>query len=479
LSSVRLLKQRDRAGCAVFGPEICSNSAIAPDAQFSGPRSAHTARSHPTSTEPGLDENQNLFQDARMPGDAVTTPIAGYVPGGGEAWRSPWAAYAWLREEEPVHHVVPPRHPEHDYYVLSRHADVLAAAVDVETFSSAQGLTVAYDDLGRLGLDANPPLVMTDPPAHTAFRRLVARGFTPRQVGELEPVVRGFVRERVARLAAHGGGDVVAELFKPLPSLVVAHYLGVPEEDRGRFDGWSSAIVAANAEGGAAGAVAGAAQAVGELMAYFGDLVERRRAEQARGRMAEDTVSHLVAASTDEDGPDLVAVLGFVFTMITGGNDTTTGLLGEAVQLLARETEQRDDLAESPALIPDAVEELLRLSSPVQGLARTTTRDVELHGVTIPQGRRVLLLYGAANRDWRKYGADAECLDIRRRPTQILSFGQGHHHCLGSAAARLQARIALEELLAAVPDFTVDLDAVTWAPGAYVRRPLSVPLEVP
>ncbi|HWU22612.1 MAG TPA: cytochrome P450, partial [Nocardioides sp.] len=408
----------------------------------------------------------------------MTGCARGYVPGGGEAWRRPWASYAWLRDEDPVHHVVPPKRPEDDFFVLSRYDDVLAAALDATTFSSARGLTTSYDDLARLGLDASPPMVMTDPPAHTAFRRLVARGFTPRQVGEIEPVVRSFVRERVARLAASGGGDVVAELFKPLPGLVVAHYLGVPESDRDRFDRWSSAIVAANAAGGAEAAVLGAAAAVGELMGYFAELVDRRRTEQARGVMAEDTVSHLVAAASADEGPDLLAVLGFVFTMITGGNDTTTGLLGEAVQLLALHPEQREDLADDPALIPQAVEELLRLSSPVQGLARTTTRGVELHGMRIPEGRRVLLLYAAANRDWRAFGADAEQLDIRRRPTRILAFGQGHHHCLGSAAARLQARVALEELLAVIPDFAVDVDGVTWAPGAYVRRPLSVPLRV-
>ncbi|GAB4008605.1 cytochrome P450 [Nocardioides ultimimeridianus] len=408
----------------------------------------------------------------------MTGCACGYVPGGGEAWRSPWASYAWLRDEDPVHHVVPPRRPEDDFFVLSRYDDVLAAALDAETFSSASGLTTSYDDLALLGLDASPPMVMTDPPTHTAFRRLVARGFTPRQVGEIEPVVRSFVRERVARLADAGGGDVVAELFKPLPSLVVAHYLGVPEADHERFDRWSSAIVAANADGGPEAAVLGAAEAVGELMGYFAELVDRRRTEQARGVMAADTVSHLVAASSAEEGPDLLGVLGFVFTMITGGNDTTTGLLGEAVQLLALHPDQREDLADDPALIPHAVEEFLRLSSPVQGLARTTTRDVELHGVRIPAGRRVLLLYAAANRDWRVFGADAEQLDIRRRPTRILAFGQGHHHCLGSAAARLQARVALEELLAAIPDFAVDAAGVTWAPGAYVRRPLSVPLRV-
>ena len=128
--------------------------------------------------------------------------------------------------------------------------------------------------------------------------------------------------------------------------------------------------------------------------------------------------------------------------------------------------------------MPDAVEELLRLTSPVQCLARTTTRDVELHGTAIPAGRRVLLLYGAANRDPRRYGADADDLDVRRKPSQILTFSQGSHHCLGAAAARVQARVALEELLVRCPDFTVDLDAVEWAPGPYVRRPTTVPFRV-
>ncbi len=402
-----------------------------------------------------------------------------YQPGGGTAWRDPWPSYAALRDHDPVHHVVPAGRPDQDFYVLSRHADVLAAAVDTETFSSARGLTVTYDELARIGLEDNPPFVMTDPPMHTAFRRLVARGFTPRQVAELEPEVRAFVADRLDRLLAAGGGDIVTELFKPLPSLVVAHYLGVPEEDRPRFDEWTNAIVAANAAEGATGAVGGAAAATVELMAYFSALMDRRRTEQAAGSMADDTVSHLVAAAGEgEARVDALSILGFVFTMVTGGNDTTTGLLGGTLQLLAEHPDQHEELAETPALVPDAVEEMLRLTSPVQGLARTTTRDVELHGTVVPAGRRVLLLYGAANRDWRKYGADAEHLDIRRRPTQILTFSQGHHHCLGAAAARLQARVALEELVTRIPRFTVDPDRIVWAPGAYVRRPVSVPITV-
>jgi cytochrome P450 len=163
--------------------------------------------------------------------------------------------------------------------------------------------------------------------------------------------------------------------------------------------------------------------------------------------------------------------------MVTGGNDTTTGMLGGAVQLLTQRTDQRELLVADPGLIPDAVEELLRLTSPVQGLARTTTRDVDIDGATIPKGRKVLLLYGAANRDNDMYGPDADELDVTRQPKHILTFSHGNHHCLGAAAARMQARVALEELLATFPHFDVDLAGVEWAPGPYVRRPTTVPFR--
>ncbi len=392
-----------------------------------------------------------------------------FVPGGGAAWASPWAMYAGLRDVDPVHHVVPAGRPHEDYYVLSRHEDVLRAAVDTATFSSAQGLTVEYGELEKIGLADNPPMVMLDPPEHTAFRKLVSRGFTPRAVREVEPDVRAYVADTLDSFVAAGGGDIVVELFKPLPSMVVAHYLGVPAEDRDRFDGWTDAIVAASS----AGRPTDAADTTAGMLGYFAELIERRRSEPA-----DDTVSHLVAAGVGDDDAGLLSILGYVFAMVTGGNDTTTGALGGAVQLLAEHPDQRALLAADPALVKDAVEEFLRLTSPVQGLARTTTRDVELHGVRIPAGRKVLLCYGAANRDPRKYGADAERLDVRRHPTQILTFSQGTHHCIGNAAARMMARVALEELLARIPSFSVDPDGVTWAPGPYVRRPLTLPLTI-
>src|SRR6201991_2048706 len=328
-----------------------------------------------------------------------------------DTWPNPWPMYRALRDHDPVHHVVPAKHPEDDYYVLSRHADVWAAARDHETFSSAQGLTVNYGDLEMIGLQDNPPFVMQDPPVHTEFRKLVSRGFTPRQVEAVEPKVREFVVERIEGLRSAGGGDIVTELFKPLPSMVVAHYLGVPEEDWTQFDGWTEAIVAAQTQdGGITAAGESVGEAIASMMAYFTALIERRRREPE-----DDTVSHLVAAGIGADGDmsGMLSILAFTFTMVTGGNDTTTGMLGGAVQLLHQRPDQRRLLINNPDLTSEAVDELLRLTSPVQGLARTTTRDVRIGNTTIPAGRRVLLLYGSANRDEREYGADAGELEVR------------------------------------------------------------------
>lgn len=396
-----------------------------------------------------------------------------------DTWPNPWPMYRALRDHDPVHHVVPANRPEHDYYVLSRHADVWAAARDHETFSSAKGLTVNYDDLELIGLQDNPPFVMQDPPVHTQFRKLVSRGFTPRQVEAVEPKVRDFVVERLEALRAAGGGDIVTEIFKPLPSMVVAHYLGVPEEDWAQFDGWTQAIVAANTgDGGVAGALGTAGDAVGSMMAYFTALIERRRTEPG-----DDTISHLVSAGIGSEGgagdiAGTLSILAFTFTMITGGNDTVTGMLGGSMPLLHERPDQRKLLVDNPGLINDAVEELLRMTSPVQGLARTATRDVTIGETTIPAGRRALLLYASANHDERQYGPDAGELDLTRCPRNILTFSHGAHHCLGAAAARMQSRVALTELLARFPDFEVDESGIVWAGGNYVRRPLSVPIRV-
>lgn len=377
----------------------------------------------------------------------------------GESWRDPFPMYAALRDRDPVHHVT-----KGDFWVLTRFTDVWEAASDPATFSSAKGLTVAYDELALTGLDSAMPMVFLDPPAHTEFRRLVTRDLTPRRVASIEPAVRAFVIDRIESAREMSRVDIVAHLFKPLPSFVVAHYLGVPAEDRAYFDRWTEAIVQAAAGGKASMDMS----AIAELMGYFSDLVARRRLEPA-----DDIVSDL--ARLGDDAVSLVRILGFAFTMVAGGNDTTTGMLAGAACLLTERSDQRAILRRDPSRIPNAVEELLRLTSPVQNLARTTTRDVQVRGVTIPAGRKVLLCYAAANRDQREFGASAEDIDVERRIAKLLTFSHGTHYCIGAAAARLQQRIVLEELLLRCPDFTVDVAAGRYAEGNYVRRHTSLP----
>ncbi|HEB89752.1 MAG TPA: cytochrome P450 [Deltaproteobacteria bacterium] len=371
--------------------------------------------------------------------------------------------YRALRDHDPVHEV---EAAGGDYWVLSRFDDILAAAIDFATFSSARGLTFAYGEMEKLGVEA--PIVMLDPPEHTALRKLATRRFTPRQVREIEPLIRAFVVERVERLRERGRGDVVAELFKPLPSFVVAHSLGVPQADRGRFDGWSEAIVTSNATGD----LLAASDAVGALFAYFLALIEEKRK-----RPGDDMISTLVQAELDGEPVSDAKLLGMAFTMVTGGNDTTTGLLGMAACLLTMHPDQRKILIQDPPKMKGAVEEFLRLASPVQGLARTTTRDVEIRGKKIPAGRKVMLLYASGNRDEREFGPTAGDCDVERPIRRHLAFSYGAHHCIGAAIARLQARIALEELLRLCPDFSVDPEAARFAPGHFVRRHESLPFD--
>jgi cytochrome P450 len=377
----------------------------------------------------------------------------------GESWRDPFGSYAVLRDQDPVHHVA-----GGDFYVLSRFDDVWAAAGDPATFSSASGLTVVYGDVDATGMGEAVPMVFLDPPEHTAFRRLVTKDLTPRKVASIEPAIRRFVAERIEAMRAKGEADIVADLFKPLPSFVVAHYLGVPAEDRVLFDRWTEAIVQAVAGGDGVRD----RDPFTELLGYFAELVARRRIEPG-----DDIVSDLTRLG--EDDVSLARILGFAFTMVTGGNDTVTGMLSGSACLLTEHRAQRDELLADRGLLPNAVEELMRLTSPVQNLARTVTRDVEIRGVVVPAGRKVLLCYAAANRDEREFGPTADVLDVRRQIGKILTFSYGTHYCIGAAAARLQARVVLEELLARCPAFAVDVERGRYAQGHYVRRHVALP----
>lgn len=395
-------------------------------------------------TEPDVDAQA---QQHRQP------PLR-YDPFDEEFWRDPYPLYRRLRDEDPVHHV-----GRHGFWVLSRFDDVFRAATDTQTFSSASGLTFSEDEITNLGLA--PTLVMMDKPRHTIYRRLVNKIFMPREVEKLEAAVRAFARTRISHVVEAGAADWVCEVAGPLPSLVVAQYLGVPDIDRSAFATWSNAIVQANASG----SMLRAADAVKDLFGYFTELIERRRSHPA-----DDIISGLLEARIDSRPVSVEEILGFCFVMIVGGNDTASGLLSESAAVLTDFPEQRRALADDRALVRPAVEELLRFVSPVQGLSRTTTREVQVHETTIPRSVKVHLLYASANRDPREFGPDSEELRVTRRIPRMLAFSSGPHHCLGAAAARLQGRVVLEELLEQMPDFVADRNEGRYAPGAFTRR---------
>ncbi len=388
------------------------------------------------------------------------TNTEGFVLRGGDSWRDPFASYRWLRDHDPVHRVIDP--VRGDYWVLSRFDAVFDAVRDTTTYSSAQGLTPEPAAMDMFG-DMAAPIVMMDPPDHTVMRRAVSRPMTPRNVQPFEPAVTAFVDERLDRIGADEV-DIVELLFKPLPSFAVAHYLGVPESDFVRFDAWTQRIVAANADGD----IANAGDPLMDLLTYAGELIERKQVEPG-----DDLISDLLQSGTAAATP--MWIVGFIFTMVTGGNDTVTGLLGGAAELLCAYPDQRAELLTDPDLVPDTVEELLRLTSPVQNLARTTTAPVVVDGVEIPADQKVMLHYGAANRDDREFGADADDFVARRAPRRILSLGYGAHHCLGAAVARMQGRVVLQRLLERFPAFSVDAERGCFADGPYVRRYESLP----
>ena len=357
----------------------------------------------------------------------------------------PYPGYRHLRDDDPVHH-----HGDPPFWALSRFADIWDAVREPSVFSSAQGLTFYPDEIAQLGLA--PTIVMLDPPRHGELRRLIARGFTPRRVAELEPMIREFVRERLDVLREKGtDADVHLDFASPIPTFVLAHLLGVPAADRALFDPWVAALTHVQNSGFSLESV-GATNAVAEMFGYFHELIVARRTNPG-----DDLVSALTAAEVDGDTLTDWDILGFCFVMVAGGNDTTGALISHAVMLLDAYPDQRARIAAEPNLIPPALLEFLRLEGSVQGLARTTLAPVRINGVDIPEGEKVMMLYGSANRDEREFGPTADHLDITRSIPRHLAFSSGPHFCVGSHLARLQARVALEELYAAQPEIGVDL----------------------
>ncbi len=393
----------------------------------------------------------------------------------------PYPGYAWLRDHDPVHHHLSD-HRAPEFWVLSRFGHIWDAVRRPEVFSSASGVTFFRDEIGQLGLP--PTLVMLDPPVQTRLRALIGRAFTPRHVTRLEEGIRTFTRARISEMTARARNgeevDLHAEYSSAVPTWVLAELFGLPEADRERFSPWVQSLTRlqndgfdANALVGDTGAGAPAAagvQAIGEMFEYFTAAIAA-----SRENPGDDLLGRLVSAELDGERLSDWDILGFCFVVVAGGADTTAGLISHTVLLTGEEMSQRELLLADPALLPGAIVECLRYESSVQGLARTTLSGVEIGSVRIPAGEKVLMLYGSANRDPREYGDTADRLDVRREVGRHLAFSSGPHFCIGNHLARLQARVAVEELFAAHPHVTLDPDAGVRHESAFVRGWVSLP----
>lgn len=374
--------------------------------------------------------------------------------------RDPYAMYAQMRPASPLHVEAA------GLWILLDHAGVKRALTDTDDFSSVIQLPA-----GKV-----PDwLVFSDPPRHTRLRALILRAFTPRAVAALEPRVRALSRELLAPLLPRGEMDLVADYAGPLPTLVIADMLGIPAADRPRFVRWSAAIVnlshAVSADAAAARAVAEHALVKDEMRDYL---------QHHLATPQDDLLHALAAAEIDGERLDLDDLLGFFQLLLSAGTETTTDLIDNAILCLLAHPEQRARLAAAPELLPAAIEEVVRYRSPLQMVFRTTRRLVELHGKQIPAGALVLVMIGAANHDPAVF-SQPDRFDIDREHgshlASHLGFGHGIHFCIGAALSRLEARVALPELLAL--EGLARADDRPWTPRAalLVHGPESLPLR--
>lgn len=411
---------------------------------------------------------------------STPTVPRGFSPVDPSFLADPYPTYAQLRDADPVHHhpADPDTHiPE--FWALTRYADITEAVRDPGLFSSAHGLTYYADEIAALGLA--PTIVMMDPPEHSLKRRLVAAAFSPRRVARTEGALRDFAAGRLAEIrerARSGESIDIHSLYSTtLPTYVLGLLLGIPPEDRPLLDPWVHALTTLQDDGFAFGGLGTAAvDAVAEMFSYFGERIAERRRAIDEGRVVpDDLITALLHAEHEGESLTDWDVLGFCFVIVAGGNDTTGNLISHTLTQLTEHPDQREAVAADPALIPGALMECLRRESSVQALARTTTREVRISDVTIPEGAKVMMYYGSGNRDEREFGPTAGMLDIRREFVSHLAFSQGPHFCIGSHFARLQARVALEELFAAFPSVEADVDGARRITSPFTRGFRSVP----
>jgi cytochrome P450 len=386
-------------------------------------------------------------------------PDVYYDPYDFEIDTDPYPVWKRLREEQPLYH-----NDRYDFYALSRFDDVDQCSLDWETYISSKGTIL---ELIKSGMEIPPgSIIFEEPPAHNIHRRLLSRVFAPRAINNLEPKVREFCANSLDPLVGAGGFDFIKDLGAQMPMRTIGMLLGIPEQDqeaiRDRID-----------EG-----LRLTENGMPDMDTMYADRMSSGDgfAEYIEWRAthpSDDLMTELLQAEfEDEDGTTRCLtrpeVLNYVNLLAAAGNETTTRLIGWMGKVLAEFPDQRQELVDHRELVPNAIEELLRYESPSPVQARYVTHDVTHHGQVVPAGSALLLLTASANRDERKF-ADADQFDVRRTIDRQLAFGYGIHFCLGSALARLEGRLALEEVLKRFPTWEVDWDNAVQARTSTVR----------
>jgi cytochrome P450 family 142 subfamily A polypeptide 1 len=374
----------------------------------------------------------------------------------------------WLRDNAPVYWA-----EKSGVFVVSRFADVVAVSKDQDLFTSGEG--VRPNNPAKLGL------IDEHEPRHGQLRKLINKGFTPRMVKVWEEKFRQITTETLDAIAEKGECDFVEDVAVPLPLLLIAEMIGIRREDRKRFHQWSDAMIAGDGNLDKPEIMARAGAAFMEYTTYVKEIIEERRREPK-----DDLVSILVHADDEgilgrfnvegiaglDDDEHLAnantELIMLLVILMVAGNETTRNAISGGMQALIENPDQREKLLADPGLLPSASEEIVRYVSPVHSFGRTATRDTELRGVPIAEGQQVLMLYPSANRDERQFD-DPDRFDVTRR-AQHVGFGIGNHFCLGANLARMELRVAFEELLRRFPDMEfADARGPVLRPSALVR----------
>ncbi|HKD65291.1 MAG TPA: cytochrome P450 [Candidatus Binataceae bacterium] len=324
--------------------------------------------------------------------------------------------------------------------LLARYADVVAALRDPHTFSSAPIRQISQAHI----FGGVPTLILTDPPVHTRLRRLVNQAFAPRRIRDMEARIRQLTNNLLCKVERAGTFEAMKDLAEPLPTMVIAEVLGIPSDDYQMFKEWSDALLEVSNVPPGAAPPRGFEEALAAERTYF-----KQRYDELRRNPGSDLMSMLIQAQ-EKDALTFDEVAGFFNLLLLAGNETTTNLIGNGLYALMRHPEQFELLRRNPALMPGAIEEMLRWDCPVQATGRNIIRDCEFAGQRMREGTVVVVLNGAANRDPAQF-PDSDRFDVTRDPNDHVAFGEGIHFCLGAALARLEGSIAISAVLDRFP----------------------------